>query len=85
MLFKEREGSFLVGMAAAMSSRTGRIGFVGGMDVPLIRRFALGYEEGARHVRPDILVYRDMTQTTGLDDSGRGAGWRVASSSAVPR
>ena len=64
MLFKEHEGSFLVGMAAAMSSRTGRIGFVGGMDVPLIRRFAVGYEEGAKHVNPDILVYRDMTGTT---------------------
>ena len=64
VVFKEHEGSFLVGMAAAMSSRTGKIGFVGGMDAPLIRRFALGYEEGAKHVRPDIVVYRDMTGTT---------------------
>ena len=64
VLFKEHEGSFLVGMAAAMSSRTGGIGFVGGMDVPLIRRFAVGYEEGAKHVNPDIVVYRDMTGTT---------------------
>ena len=64
VLFKEHEGSFLVGMAAAMSSRSGRIGFVGGMDVPLIRRFALGNEEGAKHVRPDIVVYQDMTGTT---------------------
>ena len=64
VLFKEHEGSFLVGMAAAMSSRSGRIGFVGGMDVALIRRFALGYEEGAKHVRPDIVVYQDMTGTT---------------------
>ena len=66
VVFKEHEGSFLVGMAAAMSSKTGKIGFVGGMDVPLIRRFALGYEEGAKHVRPDIVVYRDMTGTTAM-------------------
>ena len=42
IVFKEHEGSFLVGMAAAMASRTGKIGFVGGMDIPLIRKFALG-------------------------------------------
>ena len=42
IVFKEHEGSFLVGMAAAMASKTGKIGFVGGMDIPLIRRFALG-------------------------------------------
>ena len=64
VLFKEHEGSFLVGMAAAMGSRSGKIGFVGGMDVPLIRRFALGYEEGAKYVRPDVVVYQDMTGTT---------------------
>ena len=64
VVFKEHEGSFLVGMAAAITSRSGRIGFVGGMDVPLIRRFALGYEEGAKHVRPEIVVYKEMTGTT---------------------
>ena len=45
IVFKEHEGSFLVGMAAAMASKTGKIGFVGGMDIPLIRRFAVGYVE----------------------------------------
>ena len=48
VIFKEHEGSFLVGMAAAMASRTGSVGFVGGMDIPLIRKFALGYVEGAQ-------------------------------------
>jgi basic membrane protein A len=64
IVFKEHEGSFLVGMAAAMASRTGKIGFVGGMDIPLIRRFALGYEEGAKHVNPRIEILQNMTGTT---------------------
>jgi basic membrane protein A len=64
IVFKEHEGSFLVGMAAAMASRTGKIGFVGGMDIPLIRKFALGYEEGAKYVNPKIEVFQNMTGTT---------------------
>jgi len=64
IVFKEHEGSFLVGMAAAMASKTGKIGFVGGMDIPLIRRFALGYEEGAKHVNPKIDIFQNMTGTT---------------------
>src|SRR5262247_1186194 len=64
VVFKEHEGSFLVGMAAAMVSKTGKIGFVGGMDIPLIRKFALGYEEGARYVNPKIEVFQNMTGTT---------------------
>jgi basic membrane protein A len=64
IVFKEHEGSFLVGMAAAMASKTGKIGFVGGMDIPLIRKFALGYEEGARYVNPRIEVFQNMTGTT---------------------
>ncbi len=64
IVFKEHEGSFLVGMAAAMASKTGKIGFVGGMDIPLIRRFALGYEEGAKYVNAKIGIYRNMTGTT---------------------
>jgi basic membrane protein A and related proteins len=51
IVFKEHEGSFLVGMVAAMKSATGKVGFVGGMDIPLIRKFAHGYEQGAKHVR----------------------------------
>jgi basic membrane protein A len=64
IVFKEHEGSFLVGMAAAMASKTGKIGFVGGMDIPLIRKFALGYEEGARYVNPKVEVFQNMTGTT---------------------
>ena len=74
IVFKEHEGSFLVGMAAAMASKTGKIGFVGGMDIPLIRKFALGYEEGAKHVNPKIEVFQNMTGTTSAawNDPTRG-------------
>src|SRR4029453_3471473 len=64
IVFKEHEGSFLVSMAAAMASKTGKVGFVGGMDIPLIRRFALGYEEGAKYVNPKIEIFQNMTGTT---------------------
>jgi basic membrane protein A len=64
IVFKEHEGSFLVGMAAAMASKTGKVGFVGGMDIPLIRKFALCYEEGARYVNPKVEVFQNMTGTT---------------------
>jgi basic membrane protein A len=64
IVFKEHEGSFLVGMAAAMASQTGKVGFVGGMDIPLIRKFALGYDEGARYVNPKIEIFQNMTGTT---------------------
>ncbi len=64
VIFKEHEGSFLVGMAAALASQTGKVGFIGGMDIPLIRKFALGYVEGAKYVNADIEVYQNMTGTT---------------------
>jgi basic membrane protein A len=64
VVFREHEGSFLVGMIGAMASKTGKIGFVGGMDIPLIRKFALGYVEGAKHVQPNIEVFQNMTGTT---------------------
>lgn len=64
IVFKEHEGSFLVGMIAAMASESGKIGFVGGMDIPLIRRFACGYVQGAKYANPDIEVYQNMTGTT---------------------
>jgi basic membrane protein A len=56
LLFEEHEGAFLVGAIAALTSKTGRIGFVGGMDIPLIRRFELAYEAGAKHVNPQASV-----------------------------
>ena len=64
VVFKEQEGSFLAGMMAAMASKTGKVGFVGGMDVPLIRRFQCGYEQGAKHANPKVEVLANMTGTT---------------------
>lgn len=62
--FAEHEGSFLVGMMAALASKTGTVGFVGGMDVPLIRHFGCGYAQGAKAVNPDINIVANMTGTT---------------------
>ena len=62
--FKEHEGSYLVGVAAAMKSESGTVGFVGGMDVPLIRKFACGYVQGVKSVSGDIQVLQNMTGTT---------------------
>ncbi len=62
--FKEQESSYLCGMAAALASKSGKIGFVGGMDIPLIRKFALGYRSGALAVNPGIEVFENMTGTT---------------------
>jgi basic membrane protein A len=56
LVFKEHEGSYLVGMIAAFTSKTGVLGFLGGMDIPLIHKFETGYEEGARAVNPKIRV-----------------------------
>jgi basic membrane protein A len=51
IVFKEQEGSYLVGVLAALASKTGKVGFVGGMDIPLIRRFACGYVGGVKATR----------------------------------
>ena len=56
LVFREQEGSFLVGALAALKSETGTIGFVGGMDVPLIHKFEAGYKAGANHVRPGVRI-----------------------------
>ncbi|MDO6387699.1 MULTISPECIES: BMP family lipoprotein [Uliginosibacterium] len=74
ILFKENEGSYLVGALAALSSKSGKIGFVGGMDVPLIRKFQCGYEQGAKFVNPGVEVMASMTGTTGAawNDPARG-------------
>ncbi|KPJ60682.1 MAG: hypothetical protein AMJ46_05335 [Latescibacteria bacterium DG_63] len=54
--FREEEASFLVGAIAALESETGKIGFVGGMKIPLIEKFEAGYVAGAKYVNPDIEV-----------------------------
>ena len=72
--FREEEGSFLVGVLAAMTTETGRIGFIGGMDIPLIHKFEAGYVAGARHVSPEISVTVAYAGTTpqAFADPARG-------------
>lgn len=65
LVFREHEGSFLVGMIAASKSKTGVLGFIGGMDIPLIHKFQTGYEEGARYVNPNI---KFVTNYVGVTD-----------------
>ncbi|MDQ1922254.1 BMP family lipoprotein [Massilia pseudoviolaceinigra] len=64
ILFKEEEGSYLVGVAAALASKSKKIGFVGGMDIPLIRTFACGYAQGAKATNPKIETMQNMVGTT---------------------
>jgi basic membrane protein A len=64
VVFNEHEGSYLVGMLAAQASKTGTVGFIGGMDIPLIRKFACGYVQGVKSVNPDAVVVQNMTGTT---------------------
>jgi basic membrane protein A len=64
ILFKEEEGSYLVGVAAAMASKSGKVGFIGGMDIPLIRTFSCGYAQGAKSVNPKIENLSNMVGTT---------------------
>ena len=64
LVFKEHEGSYLVGMLAAKTSHTGTIGFLGGMDIGLIHRFEKGYEEGAKSVNPNIRVIQNYVGVT---------------------
>lgn len=73
--FKEHEGSYLVGVAAAKASETGKVGFIGGMDIPLISKFACGYVGGAKSVNANIEVYQNMTGTTpsAWNDPAKGA------------
>ena len=62
--FKENEGSFLVGMVAGMATESGKVGFIGGMDIPLIKRFQVGYEQGVKHVRGDAEFIENYVGTT---------------------
>nr|WP_315849541.1 BMP family ABC transporter substrate-binding protein [uncultured Rhodoferax sp.] len=74
VVFKEQEGSFLVGAMAAMASKSGKVGFVGGMDIPLIRKFECGYKQGAMYANPKAEMIGNMTGTTGAawNDPARG-------------
>ena len=64
LVFREHEGSYLVGMIAASKSKTGVLGFLGGMDIPLIHRFETGYAEGARSVNPNIKIIDNYVGVT---------------------
>src|SRR6185437_2541178 len=64
LVFKEQEGSYLVGILAAKTSKTGTIGFLGGMDIGLIHRFEKGYEEGAKSVNPNIRIIQNYVGVT---------------------
>jgi len=65
VVFAEHEGSYLVGMLAGMASESGVVSFVGGMDIPLIRKFQCGYTQGAKAANADITVLATMTGTDG--------------------
>ncbi|WP_425504183.1 BMP family lipoprotein [Roseibium litorale] len=65
IVFKEDEGSYLVGLLAGMASKTGKVGFVGGMDIPLIRKFACGYKQGVKAANADAEIFENMIGTTG--------------------
>ena len=74
LVFKEHEGSYLVGILAAKASRTGTIGFLGGMDIGLIHRFEKGYEEGAKSVNPNIRVIQNYVGVTDAAWNNPGKG-----------
>ena len=78
LLFREHEGSFLVGMIAGSISKTNKVGFVGGMDIPLIHRFETGYAEGARYANPKVEVYKNYVGVTDGAWNNPGKGKELA-------
>lgn len=65
LLFEEHEGSFMMGAAAALKSKSGVVGFIGGMDIPLIRRFQKGFEAGVKYVNPKATIITNYIGVTG--------------------
>ena len=61
IVFKEQEGSYLAGIMAAIAAKSNKVGFVGGMDIPLIHKFACGYVGGVKSVKPDAEVFQAYT------------------------
>ncbi len=74
-VYREHEGAFLAGQLAALASKTGKLGFVGGQDIPLVRKVLCGYEQGAKYANPKVQVISAMTGTTNAawTDPARGA------------
>lgn len=75
IVYREHEGSFLVGALAALATESNQAGFVGGMDIPLIRKFGCGYEQGFKHVKADGEVFINFAGSTGAawNDPARGS------------
>lgn len=80
VVFAEHEGSFLVGALAAMKSESAKVGFIGGMDIPLIRRFACGFEQGAKFQNKDAEVMQNMIGSTGAAFNNPSKGGELAKS-----
>ena len=80
IVFAEHEGSFLVGALAAMKSTTAKVGFVGGMDIPLIRKFSCGFEQGAKYQNKDVEVMANMIGSTGAAFNNPSKGGELAKS-----
>jgi len=78
LVFREHEGSYLVGMIAAEKSKTGVLGFLGGMDIPLIHRFQKGYEEGAKAVNPKAVIIPNYVGVTDGAWNNPGKGKELA-------
>ena len=80
LVFKEQEGSYLAGYVAAKTSKTGKIGFVGGMEIPLIKRFFAGYAQGAKSANDKITIFENYVGTTPEAWSNPGKGKEIARS-----
>ena len=80
VVFTEDQGSYLAGIMAGMASKTGVVGFIGGMDIPLIRRFGCGYAQGVKAVKPDATVILNMTGTDGSAWNNPVKGGEIAKS-----
>lgn len=76
IVFKEEEGSYLVGLAAALTTKTGRIGFIGGVNTPLIAKFEAGYIAGAKAINPKIKIQStyisNFPDFSGFNDPAKG-------------
>jgi basic membrane protein A and related proteins len=78
LVFKEHEGSYLVGILAAKATKTNVIGFLGGMDIGLIHRFEGGYEQGAKSVNPNIQIIQNYVGVTDAAWNNPGKGKEIA-------
>lgn len=78
LVFKEHEGSYLVGLIAGMTTKTNIIGFIGGMDIGLIHRFEGGYEQGAKSINPNIQVIQNYVGVTDAAWNNPGKGKEIA-------